>query len=350
MLESASAQFMVLGDTVSLNNVRAYTNLGQASVPYASYNYKHPYLYASVQTDNLSLPSVSVPSIGSVSGTVSGRAQVMGVPTDLNSLSVCAYSQSTNLSLGNLQINNLHGAVGLDRQSVYLPQMSGQVAGGSVYASGWIGLKGGTSSVSMLARDVNIAPFADIVQYDIPLKLNGVGDMGASWFANGSDHNNWISLYVEGQTGHQAVLQEAAAHTMTASDGRAAENAAAESTAAYNEPNRVGLEINPEPTPVPTFASETTSKADTLIASSAGVATEQLGTLSFSLERNEVDSQAAMQKLGLAYNVAPGFSHFEEPNGYAAAVQGFVGKQGLGFVGWAKDLRCTKHNIALYFD
>lgn len=338
MLGSASAQFMVLGDTVSLNNVRAYTNLGQASVPYASYNYKHPYLYASVQTDNLSLPSVSVPSIGSVSGTVSGRAQVMGVPTDLNSLSVCAYSQSTNLSLGNLQINNLHGAVGLDRQSVYLPQMSGQVAGGSVYASGWIGLKGGTSSVSILARDVNIAPFADIVQYDIPLKLNGVGDMGASWFANGSDHNNWISLYVEGQTGHQAVLQEAAAHTMTASDGRAAENAAAESTAAYNEPNQVGLEINPEPTPVPTFASETTSKADTLIASSAGVATEQLGTLSFSLERNEVDSQAAMQKLGLAYNVAPGFSHFEEPNGYAAAVQGFVGKQGLGFVGWAKDL------------
>ncbi|HBM97722.1 TPA: hypothetical protein DD394_09700, partial [bacterium UBP9_UBA11836] len=72
MLESASAQFMVLGDTVSLNNVRAHTNLGQATVPYASYNYKHPYLYASVQTDNLALPSVSVPSIGSISGTVSG--------------------------------------------------------------------------------------------------------------------------------------------------------------------------------------------------------------------------------------------------------------------------------------
>lgn len=335
MLESASAQFMMLGDTVSLNNVRAYTNLGQASVPYASYNYKHPYLYASVQTDNLSLPSINVPSIGSVNGTVSGSAQVMGVPTDLNSLSVCAYSQSTNLNLGSLQINNLHGAIGLDRLNVYLPQMNGQAAGGSISASGWIGLKGGTSSVSMLARDVNIAPFADIVKYDIPLKLNGVGDMGASWFANGADRNNWISLYVEGQTGPQASPQEVAAHTTTVAAAEAAENTAVENTISCYDSNQVGLEISPAPTPVP-FANA--NQANTLLASSAGVAAEKIDDLNLSIKAHEADSQAAMQRLGLAYTVAPGFSPFEEPNTYAAAAQGFVGQQGLGFVGWAKDL------------
>lgn len=330
MLESASAQFMMLGDTVSLNNVRAYTNLGQASVPYASYNYKHPYLYACMQTDNLSLPSVNVPSIGPVSGTVSGSAQVMGVPTDLNSLSVCAYSRSTNLNLGNLQINDLRGAIGLDGMNVFLPQMTGNAAGGSVAASGWIGLKGGTSNLSLLARDVDIAPFAGVVNYDIPLKLNGVGDMGASWFANGSDRNNWVSLYVEGQTGVNVPVQEAAASVLPAVS--TVEKAV--------EQTQVGLSIStPEPTPVPMVAAnQVADKSGALLASAAGVASEKSDDLSLLAKHNESDSVEAMQKLGLAYSVAPGFVPFEEPNSYAAAVQGFIGKQGLGFVGWAKDL------------
>ncbi len=339
ILESASARFIMLGDTVSLSNVRAYTNLGQASIPYASYNYKQPYLYASLQTDNLALPSVSIPSVGSVSGTVSGSAQVMGVPTDLNSLSVCAYSQSTDLNLGGLQINNLQGAVGLDHMNLYLPQMVGDAAGGSVFASGWVGLKGGTSNVSLLARDVDITPFADIVKYDIPLKLNGVGEMGASWFANGADRNNWISLYLEGQTGPQESVQEVAAlalPTIASTGDGAAESAVAQISA---QP-QVDLGVStPEPTPVPALSTiKTSERTSTLLASSAGVAAEKSDDLSLLAKYDEADSRAGMQKLGLAYTVAPGFSPFVEPSNYTAAAQGFVGRHGLGFVAWAKDL------------
>ena len=68
------------------------------------------------------------------------------------------------------------------------------------------------------------------------------------------------------------------------------------------------------------------------------MAAEKIDDLNLSIKAHEADSQAAMQRLGLAYTVAPGFSPFEEPNTYAAAAQGFVGQQGLGFVGWAKDL------------
>ena len=358
MLETASAQFMMLGDTVSLNNVRAYTNLGPASLPYASYNYKHPYLYASVQTDNLTLPSLNVPSVGAVSGTVSGRAQVMGIPTDLNSLSVCAYSQNANLSVGNLQINNLQGALGLEGMNLYLPQIVGQAAGGNVSATGWIGLKGGTSSLSLLAQDVNIAPFAHIVNYDIPLKLDGVGDMGASWSANGADHNHWINLYVEGRNAPQTWLSEAAAHTLvpttsqaspsTASLSAVTRNGAAFSTAALSSPANtespsLAQEISPAPTPVPMLpssqvASPREALGGNLLASSAGLAVEKAADLSLLAKPNQDDTQATKRKLGLAYNVAPGFSPFEEPQAYAAAVQGFVGQQGLGFVGWAQDL------------
>ncbi|MGM9998069.1 MAG: translocation/assembly module TamB domain-containing protein [Candidatus Bruticola sp.] len=346
MLESASAKFMLLGDTVSLNNVMASTSWGQASVPYASYNYKHPYLYAYMQTDNFTLPSLNVPAVGKIGGVVSGGAQVMGVPSKLSELSVCAYSRSSDLSVGSLQIRGLRGAVGLSNMNLYIPEMMGYAAGGNVAASGWIGLAGGSSNLSMRAYGVDIAPFAAAVNYDIPLKLNGIGDMGASWFSDGVSKKNWINLYLEGETEQPAEPNEAAAGSINTSASTLEKAAEQISTKlAY---------VDPDPAPTPVALAESSSKQTAISAAAEkiwgsvspssysqtsevySVETSNLPVGTGSAKKDEL--QASLKDLSMAYAVAPAVIPFEEPNSYAAAVQGFVGQQGLGFVGWARDL------------
>ncbi|MGM9991505.1 MAG: translocation/assembly module TamB domain-containing protein [Candidatus Bruticola sp.] len=352
MLESASARFLLLGDTVSLNNVTASTSLGQASVPYASYNYKHPYLYACMQADNLALPSFNVPSVGKVGGVVSGRAQVMGVPSKLSELSVYAYSQSTDLNVGNLQIRGLHGTVGLNNMNLYVPEIMGQAAGGSVNASGWIGLSGGSSNLSMQACGVEIAPFAAVANYDIPLNFNGVGNIGASWFSDGVSKNNWIKLYLEGETERSAEPEEAVASSINASISTF------EEVAKQTEVKVASLEPEPAPTPIALAekkCEQTTIPAavETSLASSQAAKEKEtfnssevsscLPVYTGSWKENEI--QASLKDLGLIYAVAPSIVPFEEPNSYAAAVQGFVGSQGIGLVGWARDLNLDRRNL-----
>lgn len=197
VLRSASGNFLYADKSLSLNNGVADTSWGAAYLNYVSCDLQNPYLYAWISTPGLTVPDIAVPSLGTLSASVSGGAQIFGSPDNLNNLGVFGYSDSTDLRLGSLSVSNLNGALALDNMTVFIPDMSGSAAGGSVAVSGWVGLRGGSSALSLKASGVDIASFAGLVPVNIPLLLDGVGDMGASWFAPRPGGENYIQCYLD---------------------------------------------------------------------------------------------------------------------------------------------------------
>ena len=390
MLQEASARFVLTGDTVSLNNVQASTGFGRASIPYASYNFRDPFLYAWAQADNMALPPINVPTVGTLTGNVSGLAGVVGSPLDLNSLSVWGLSNNTNLHLGSLDVSGLHGAVGFSNMSIYFPQMQGYAAGGQVEASGWLNLQGG-GDVSLSARNVSVAPFAGLLRYDIPLKLDGVGDLGAHWTtARLGQADNWLRCYLESSTTSSPSSATAASGiasapvaTLNAAEaGSPTQKEQSPATELAFHDSKVQLPQYtdpgvPEPTPTPLALANTAeiasaspyvslrepAKSENLSrdlptlnqatqSSLAGVSIPLpnlvdiplLTSLNVEATKTAASTSEAVAPSSpfpttSAYFVSPPqIIPYVEPGYYAAAADGFAGRRGLGFVGWASNL------------
>lgn len=389
MLQSASGSFMYSNKMVSLSGARASTSMGSASVPYAWADLQNPFVYALLNADNFTIPTVSIPTIGNLSGTVSAQAEIMGVPTDMRSLSVVGFSRSSDIRLGSLDIRGLHGLVGLDDMNVLVPYMQGSAAGGSVAASGWVGLGGGTSNVSLEASGVDIAAMMGILPYDIPLALNGRGNLGACWYTPELGGENWIMAFIDGRQNYvpSVVGANMAAVPENAVDSADSEavSLTEEAAAAASQPGS-GEDPNPAPTPLAVLSeSRDLVSGGTAEMAAASVASDEpgAGTNSGLWVKSSAGSVSGQSSEGLAlsasegnaalkkaadgltgkfnaseagvrpvsasvsqYAVAPDIYSPElasislgRPCSYSAAASGRVGGGGrFGFLGWASGL------------
>ena len=361
LLERASAHFIATDSYLSLNGVQAQTGWGSARVPYANYDFRQPFLYAWMEADNFSLPPIRLANFGTLQGDFSGQAQVVGSPLDLNSLNLWGYSRSTNLRLGHLRIEGLRGLVGMNGFNLYFPSMYGYAAGGRVAASGWLGLKGGSSSLSLDAQGVALEPFIQVLPYNIPLAFPGKGRMGASWNTLGRGEDNWLRLYLQGK--RPGIVANAQRTPVV----QALEGISSSAWGLWEEvhPLRAGEESSdpqPQPTPLALGAGEELlalgpSSAEAVRSGEAAAEEVQAnpGWVGPTLEGApwEEDSPPAEEgveaetPLGESVRqvweevqaiAAPPQPPYLPAPTYATAIEGFIGPRGVGLVGWAQDL------------
>ncbi len=202
-VRDVSASFFFSDNEIALSG-KAATDSGNVDLPIAVYNLDSSEVFGSVRTSGFSIPSVPVANLGSLSGNVRGKLDFFGSAKDLSSLVACGESYGTDISLGSLRISDLCGGIGFENMQVYVPGMYGAAAGGSVAAAGWVGLADTSSSVSMRADGVDIASFMSVLPYDIPLKIDGRGDLGANWSTERLGADNWIKLYADSKGGGSA--------------------------------------------------------------------------------------------------------------------------------------------------
>lgn len=198
MVSSASGRFLYSGGDLLLSQGQAYTTSGAVELPFGFFSLADKQFYAVVSTPSFTIPKVRIAGLGAMTGRASGKLRVSGSAADLNSLSAFGESYSADLQLDSLAITGLKGPVGLQGMQLYFPSMKGYAASGAVEASGWVGLKGQSSNLSLLGHNIDISQMIDVVDYNLPILFAGSGDVGLNWMSGGRHQTNWFSLYAQG--------------------------------------------------------------------------------------------------------------------------------------------------------
>ncbi len=207
-LESVSAHFLYSDGDVLLSQGQAHTDWGTVNLPYAFYDLKESQMVAAVDTSGFTIPTLQVKGLGTINGRVGGQFQVSGNIQDLNSLSLYGFSRSSQVNINNVAFTDFNGSLGFQNMSLFFPCLSGHGAEGDLSLAGWVGFKcngsmlaySGDGNISLLGEGVCLDQLASMVNVKLPLDLSSRADIGASWFAKGSNRGNWAALYANSPT------------------------------------------------------------------------------------------------------------------------------------------------------
>lgn len=204
-VEALRGRVLYDGSSLVLSQGQAVSRGVTVGVPLLFYDPHSSFLAAHLEARGYPVPAFQVKGLGSVEGDFSGSVLVMRSPDLPGGLAACGLLQGSRLVVRELAFDDLSGPFSFWKGRFFLPEVTGQTAGGQMRLAGSIDTtRQGRTSLSFQGLGVDRAVLAAALPFALPVDLAGRGEVLAS-LSGGGDRPLGYGAYTRGGASRAAA-------------------------------------------------------------------------------------------------------------------------------------------------